>query len=161
MQVGGSAEMSTLTFQSWQRFWQKVDKTTGCWNWTASVAGLWPHRYGCATPIKGNSTRRAHRIAWLMTHGAIPEGLSVLHHCDNALCVRPDHLFLGTQQENVFDMVRKKRHHKQRVTHCPQGHPYEGENLKVVCSRDGKLERQCRACLRIAWNKSDAKRRAR
>jgi hypothetical protein len=51
----------------------------------------------------------AHRIAWELTNGAIPEGMKVLHRCDNVLCVRPDHLFLGTQHDNVRDMINKGR----------------------------------------------------
>lgn len=54
--------------------------------------------------------RYVHRISWELVHGAIPSGLHVCHDCDVSLCMRPTHLFLGTQQENMLDMKAKGRH---------------------------------------------------
>jgi hypothetical protein len=51
----------------------------------------------------------AHRMAWILTYGEIPDGLLVCHHCDNSLCVRPEHLFLGTQKDNIHDAWKKER----------------------------------------------------
>jgi hypothetical protein len=87
-----------------ERFWRKVRKTDGCWEWTASFRGL---GYG---QIKVNQKMLyAHRVSWEMANGPIPDGLCVLHHCDNPPCVNPDHLFLGTQADNMRDKVRKNR----------------------------------------------------
>jgi hypothetical protein len=61
---------------------------------------------------KCSSRKKAHRIAWELTYGVVPSGLYVLHHCDNHRCVRPDHLFLGTHQDNMHDMTIKKRQAK-------------------------------------------------
>lgn len=89
------------------RFWQKVARmVTGCWNWCASTNGG-----GYGQIWDDNKRRRidAHRLSWEIHFGRIPEGLSVLHRCDNRLCVRPDHLFLGFQSDNIRDAWNKGR----------------------------------------------------
>lgn len=68
-------------------------------------------------------------MIWESKNGPIPNGLFVLHKCDVRSCVNPDHLFLGTPKDNALDMVQKKRHRADKITHCPEGHPYSGENL--------------------------------
>lgn len=84
-------------------FWDRVEKTDGCWPWKgAKVSG-----YGKIT-ITGRIWR-AHRRAWFLVNGPIPPALDVLHHCDNRPCCRPDHLFLGTNADNIADRVAKGR----------------------------------------------------
>jgi hypothetical protein len=90
------------------RFWGKVQKTPGCWFWRASTV----RGYGQFTQRSpGSATTHvpAHRLAWTLTYGPIPDNLSVLHRCDTPLCVRPDHLFLGTQADNLHDARAKGR----------------------------------------------------
>jgi hypothetical protein len=92
------------------RFWEKVQKTDGCWLWTAAVKDG-KHAYGIFG-VKAGLYPRAHRVSWMMHHDAVvPNGLCVLHECDTPRCVRPDHLFLGTRADNAADMVAKGRGH--------------------------------------------------
>jgi hypothetical protein len=94
------------------KFWPRVQKgmRDACWEYTGSIGsngyGLFSH---------AGRTYRAHRLAWMLTHGPIPEGLYVCHTCDNRPCVNPAHLFLGTHTDNVRDMVAKGRNV------CPAG----------------------------------------
>jgi len=105
-----------------ERFWDKVDKTGECWLWT----GARRRAYGYVGNGKGKVVD-AQRLAWEITFGEIPEGLYVLHKCDNPQCVRPSHLFLGTARDNTLDMVAKGRH----KGGAPVGHPFYGnQNLK-------------------------------
>jgi hypothetical protein len=80
-------------------------KANGCWMWLGTDRGS--NRYGSIT-VDGRHVP-AHRYAWQLFRGAIPDGLLVCHHCDTPKCVNPDHLFLGTHQDNVDDCKRKGR----------------------------------------------------
>ena len=87
-----------------ERFWAKVHKTKTCWEWTAFRM---PFGYGQFAPR--GKMKYAHRVSWELEYGPIPEGMCVLHKCDVPYCIRPDHLFLGTHQDNMDDMVSKGR----------------------------------------------------
>jgi len=92
-----------------ERFMEKVDKRPGeCWEWLAS-------RYssGYGMFYYESKLRGAHRVSWLLFHGEIPLGKMVCHTCDNKTCVSPDHLFIGTQTDNMRDSARKGRNGSQ------------------------------------------------
>lgn len=108
------------------RFWEKVDRSGECWLWTGQTTEHPTHPYGV---LRRDGRRlRAHRFAWELTHGPVPDGLLVCHSCDVTPCVRPDHLFLGTNQDNTQDMLAKERHGTERV--------HGSDHHKAVLSED-------------------------
>jgi hypothetical protein len=99
-----------LTAVQITRFWSKVQRAAGCWEWQA---GKFRNGYGMfgagRFPDGRSDTRYTHRVAYELTHGPIPNGLQVLHTCDNPPCCNPAHLQLGTHLDNMQDSARKGR----------------------------------------------------
>lgn len=91
-----------------ERFWAKVQKSEACWVWRGTIDAR-TGGYGRFRPDGHGRQVRAHRVSWELANGPIPEGMHVLHRCDNPPCVRPDHLFLGTNRDNIADRVAKGR----------------------------------------------------
>lgn len=108
-----------------ERFWTKIAKGARCWLWRSCVD---KNGYGTFWVNERTRCARAHRLAWEMHNGAIPAGLCVLHRCDTPGCVRPDHLFLGTDADNQRDMIAKGR----RVSSVGSAHQNAKLNEQVV-----------------------------
>ena len=144
-------------------FWKNVnpldrliEDPDHCWLWQGLVSG---HGYGRLPWRQMNFT--AHRISYELHYGSFPSWLLVLHRCDTRLCCRPDHLFLGTHQDNVDDMIAKGHYRREPRgpslrTHCKQGHEYTEENT-YHHPVNGRL---CRECTRIKTRRKKKERRA-
>jgi hypothetical protein len=132
------------------RFWAKVEKTETCWLWTGHTSKS-GGRYG-----KGGygqyRSRMAHRLAWELIRGPIPEGLVLDHLCEVTRCVNPDHLEPVTTQENT-----RRHYDPRRKSTCPQGHEFTAENTYVSPGRNCRF---CRACNRVATARYLARKKA-
>jgi len=118
-----------------ERFTEKtVNRANGCIEWVAAKS---PTGYGSFKPVCGELRMQlAHRWSYEYFVGPIPDGLVIDHLCRNRSCVNPDHLEPVTQQTNI----RRGRGNPTK-THCPHGHPYSGDNLRIY-----KGARFCRTC---------------
>jgi hypothetical protein len=123
-----------------ERFWQKVEKTDGCWNWKAALyIGTGYGRF-----CLGGGYMLAHRFSYLIVKGPIQDGLDLDHVCRNRACVNPDHLRPVSRRENLLAPGSQSLAAKHAAkTHCPSGHPYSPENT-YVWKRNG--QRKCKAC---------------
>jgi len=114
------------------RFNEKIDKSGDCWLWIGAC-----NKDGYGQLLVDRKPKSAHRIAWELENGTIPDGMSVCHKCDTRNCVRPDHLFIGTHGDNIRDCYRKKRHP------CVKGEYNADRNPSAVLTWDQVREIRC------------------
>lgn len=121
-------------------FWASVDRKgqNDCWFWTGRIGNTGYGKIKINGLIVG-----AHRVSWELHNGRIPDGLFVLHSCDNKACVNPAHLRVGTHDDNMRDCSERKRLPNARKTHCIRGHEFTEEN-----TRWSQHQRCCRTCQR-------------
>lgn len=86
-----------------------------------------------------------HRLVWTLIHGEIEKGKVICHKCDNTRCINPDHLFIGTQSDNLMDKIKKGRCPIKAKTHCKRGHIFDYANTHIRANG----RRLCRACYRV------------
>lgn len=123
-----------------QGFWEKVDKTEGCWNWTACLSD---RGYGLFRRTEYGT--RAHRIAWSLLRGPIPEGAVIDHLCRNRRCVNPDHLEPVGVRVNTLRSPLAITAINAAKTHCIRGHEFTSENTYLPPRGAGRY-RDCRKC---------------
>lgn len=161
---GNGKIVSLANYQ--RRFWANVNMSGPivsemlgcCWVWVGKTK-----RGECGKFFYLGKNRFAHRVSMLISGVQLNDDMLVCHKCDNPPCVRPSHLFIGSQSDNMIDCARKGRLKNQNMgkSHCKNGHSLSGENLQTYM-RDGKLRRKCVACQKAADGRSrDKKMRAR
>lgn len=125
--------------------------SNGCWIWSTCSRGEGYGGFWC-----GGKHDYAHRVSYLHFVGEIPKGLQIDHLCRVRRCANPDHLEAVTPKENIR---RGKTSANGRKTHCPQGHPYSGDNLHLSRPVSGP-RRSCKQCMRAHSAKSAVARKA-
>lgn len=120
-----------------RRYWPKVARGSeeACWPWLAKARH--PYGYGRMTAGRGVQLK-AHQIGWALANGPIPEGMSILHRCDNPGCCNPAHLFLGDQAANVDDAKQKGRMSKPPVHRGASHHFAKLSDAQVAAIREDR-----------------------
>lgn len=140
-----------------ERFWAKVNKTDACWLWTGRLD---THGYGEVRTggMKRRRFHRAHRVAYELLVGPIPDGLVIDHLCRVRNCVNPEHLEPVTNAENIRrgETGRARGAQQRAKTHCAQGHPYDETNTY----HRPQGGRDCRLCMHARKQRFEARRRA-
>ena len=143
---------------TWDRLRQRLKKVqqglpTPCWEFQGAK-----DQDGYGKIRVGDEIERAHRLSFMCKHGPIESGMVVRHKCDNPPCCNPEHLFLGTNEDNLKDMARKGRAQRWNAakTHCPRGHAYDEENTYVKKRGGVPYGRGCKTCERARHRRRHA-----
>ena len=149
--IGGAVSRKYTDDERVVAFWEKVEFTETCWLWKANQ-----NSGGYGMFWSGGSSTVAHRYAYEFCVGPIPDGLQIDHLCRVRNCIRPDHLEIVTQQENVRRGEDGKRNREK--TYCPQRHPYDEQNTYRSPNGD-RLCRKCQTAHKRAWRRRHGKAR--
>lgn len=118
---------------------------SGCWLWTGAS-----NRRGYGSTNFNKRRQESHRVSWRIYRGEIPDGISVLHKCDNPGCVNPDHLFLGTNSDNMKDAFRKKRgripHHKGEKAHSAKLTEFDVRQIRKSTNSCAEIAKEFGIC---------------
>jgi hypothetical protein len=141
-----------ITDEVKKRFWDRVIKRgeDECWSWTGRVLS---HDGNRGQLVVGNKIYMAPRISMAIHGIELPDGIKACHKCDNPNCVNPNHLFAGTQAQNLLDASNKRRFKGQHKTHCPKGHELIPDPSK------GTNRRRCKVCSNESARQTKAKKR--
>lgn len=125
------------------RFLKYVNTRNPCWEWTGIKN---KKKYGVFHIDR--MPFFAHRYMYQLVYGTLKSHQFILHECDNPSCVNPKHLKIGTIKQNILDCVNRGRQHNANKTHCPKGHRYFGDNLKIKINKSGmKKGKRSRVCI--------------
>ena len=127
-----------------ERFWERTKKTPDCWHWTGAK-----NNWGYGSLGVNGIAMGAHRFAYELLRGPIPQGLQIDHLCRTPSCVNPAHMEVVTEKENILRGISMPAINA-RKTHCKRGHPLEGDNVYVVKK---PLGRGCKLCHKI-WTQT-------
>lgn len=140
-----------------ERFFQKVDKSGNekfpdCWIWKTAEKR---NDYGSFKYYQDRTAIGAHVASYLFHNGEIPDGQIVRHICNNPPCVNPEHLILGSNSDNMKDMFKSDRNGwtSRKRTHCRRGHELDVVGVRVQHRKNGKIDRSCRACIKLNVSK--------
>jgi HNH endonuclease len=136
-----------------RRIYVNTGYTSLCWEFNGCKN---EKGYGIARFYKGGRSELVHRAYYLAYRKISNSSLFVLHKCNNPACFNPEHLYLGTNQDNMNDAVRNGTHYQTIKRFCPKGHPYDSSNTIIRKDKYGRSGRWCKICKKLRAQQDSA-----